>query len=138
LLSEPGPSIVNRLVSWSAESDAPLVLKANVRPGGVAPLVQLVRELDPDCSLLSYAGNGAVFIKLSAIPSMGASKLLISKLQPAAASLGGRIIVLGGSAATEATMQTVWGPGDPALELMRAVKRKFDPNGILNPGRFVV
>ena len=27
--------------------------------------------------------------------------------------------------------------GSPALSLMRSLKDRFDPNGILNPGRFV-
>jgi glycolate oxidase FAD binding subunit len=31
----------------------------------------------------------------------------------------------------------VWGPAPPALALMREIKHKFDPQGILNPGRFV-
>ena len=30
-----------------------------------------------------------------------------------------------------------WGDPPPAIELMRAIKREFDPSGILNPGRFV-
>ena len=31
----------------------------------------------------------------------------------------------------------IWGPAPPALALMRDIKRKFDPQGIVNPGRFV-
>jgi glycolate oxidase FAD binding subunit len=31
----------------------------------------------------------------------------------------------------------VWGPGRGTLPLMREIKRRFDPNRILNPGRFV-
>lgn len=31
----------------------------------------------------------------------------------------------------------VWGAPPPAIERMRALKRRFDPNGTLNPGRFV-
>jgi glycolate oxidase FAD binding subunit len=30
-----------------------------------------------------------------------------------------------------------WGPAGDALPLMRAVKQQFDPNGTLNPGRYV-
>jgi glycolate oxidase FAD binding subunit len=30
-----------------------------------------------------------------------------------------------------------WGNSGDALGLMKAVKRQFDPQGILNPGRFV-
>ncbi|HEY5349441.1 MAG TPA: FAD-linked oxidase C-terminal domain-containing protein, partial [Candidatus Lustribacter sp.] len=31
----------------------------------------------------------------------------------------------------------VWGAAPPELENMRALKRRFDPKHILNPGRFV-
>lgn len=31
----------------------------------------------------------------------------------------------------------VWGYNAPALALMRAIKKQFDPKGLLNPGRFV-
>jgi glycolate oxidase FAD binding subunit len=31
----------------------------------------------------------------------------------------------------------VWGPSPPAFSLMREIKHQFDPDNILNPGRFV-
>jgi glycolate oxidase FAD binding subunit len=31
----------------------------------------------------------------------------------------------------------VWGPSPPALALMREIKRQFDPESLMNPGRFV-
>jgi len=31
----------------------------------------------------------------------------------------------------------VWGPAPPTLSLMREIKRQFDPEGLLNQGRFV-
>jgi glycolate oxidase FAD binding subunit len=30
-----------------------------------------------------------------------------------------------------------WGGSPPAIEVMRAVKREFDPDRLLNPGKFV-
>jgi hypothetical protein len=35
------------------------------------------------------------------------------------------------------THQSVWGAIDAPLDLMTAVKRKFDPKDILNRGRFL-
>ncbi len=31
----------------------------------------------------------------------------------------------------------VWGPASSGLDIMRRIKRQFDPKGILNPGRFI-
>ncbi len=31
----------------------------------------------------------------------------------------------------------VWGPSPPTIALMRDIKQRFDPNGIMNPGRFI-
>lgn len=31
----------------------------------------------------------------------------------------------------------IWGPPAPSYSLMRKIKQQFDPNGLLNPGRFV-
>jgi glycolate oxidase FAD binding subunit len=31
----------------------------------------------------------------------------------------------------------LWGADPPGLDVMRTIKRQFDPAGLLNPGRFV-
>jgi hypothetical protein len=134
-----GPEkLMSSLIDWPADGTSPLLLKANVRPSGVVPFIQAAREVDPSCSILSYAGNGVVFVKFSVFPAAGLSRALIGKLQPAAATLGGHVVVLSNPSGADATLQSIWGPADPALELMRSVKAKFDPQGILNPGRFVI
>ncbi len=66
------------------------------------------------------------------------------RLTAAIESLRAEVTTLPGSLIVEACplgvkRQTdVWGPGaDPgAVEIMRSIKAKFDPRGVLNPGRF--
>lgn len=52
-------------------------------------------------------------------------------------------VSLGGDAIVETCPQTVkelidvWGPAPSGMEIMRRIKRQFDPKGVLNPGRFI-
>jgi glycolate oxidase FAD binding subunit len=126
-----------RLIEFSAAGDSPLVLKANVAPSGTTAIVDAARRVDANCSIQAHAGNGIVIIKLSSFPSEGLSRALVGGLQPAAAAHHGQVIVLSNPSGAEMTHQSVWGATDSPLELMSEVKRRFDPNNILNRGRFV-
>jgi glycolate oxidase FAD binding subunit len=50
--------------------------------------------------------------------------------------LGGSVVVLRAPDQLRGRVD-VWGPDRGTLPLMREIKRQFDPNRILNPGRFV-
>lgn len=49
---------------------------------------------------------------------------------------GGHLMVVEAPTAIKA-QAGVWGDVGPTLKLMQSIKRQFDPNNILNPGRFV-
>jgi glycolate oxidase FAD binding subunit len=62
---------------------------------------------------------------------------LVARLREVVAGVGGTVVVERAPAALRAAVDP-WGPvPQPALDLMRAIKRAFDPEGILNSGRFV-
>jgi glycolate oxidase FAD binding subunit len=128
----------SQVIEWPSDSQAALVLKANVRPSQVMSFIQAVRQTDASAEFLAHAGNGVVFAKLAALPKEGLSRTLVAQLQPAAASHGGQVVVLSNPAGVEMTKQSVWGGNPGAQFLMQSVKQQFDPAGILNPGRFVV
>jgi FAD/FMN-containing dehydrogenase len=137
LLVGEGTALWQRLVEFPAEGDSPLVLKASVVPSGTTAIIEAARRLDPDCSLQAHAGNGTLIIKMSKFPAQGLSRALVGDLQPAAAAHHGQVVVLSNPSGAEMTHQSVWGATDSPLDLMTAVKRRFDPQDILNRGRFV-
>ena len=60
----------------------------------------------------------------------------VAALRAAIAGLGGTTIVEHAPLAVKQAVD-VWGPIRPDFRLMRALKEQFDPQGTLNPGRFV-
>ncbi len=85
-----------------------------------------------------HAGNGNVHVNLLVDPDDP------EQMRAAEACLDGLfdlVLGLGGTLSGEHGIGLVKRPfvgreiDDPALELMRAIKERFDPNGILNPGK---
>lgn len=94
----------------------------------VVRVSSLVTELDrviaaaerAGAELVGRAGLGLSWLEL---PDGGALGALRRELAPRAC------VVLAGPAELDR-----WGPAPPALELMRRLKRRFDPGGVCNPG----
>jgi glycolate oxidase FAD binding subunit len=61
----------------------------------------------------------------------------IRSARAAAESAHGSLVLMAAPAGVAAQLGA-WGTPPPTLEVMRRIKRAFDPDGILNPGRFVV
>lgn len=60
----------------------------------------------------------------------------ISKVRQHCVERGGSLVIERGPVALKVAAG-VWGAGRAGEEIMRALKRQFDPHGVLNPGRFV-
>jgi glycolate oxidase FAD binding subunit len=126
-----------RLIEFPAAGESPLVLKASVVPSGTTAFLEAARRVDPQASIQAHAGNGVVIVKFAKFPAGGLSRALIGDLLPAATAHQGQVVVLSNTSGAEMTHVSAWGTGGASLDLMAAVKRKFDPQDILNRGRFV-
>lgn len=134
--ADAAEAIWSQLTEFPTRGEAGLVVKANVLPSATTGFMQACRELDPQVSLLAHAGNGIVLASFPEFSAADTSRWLLQRLQPAAVAGSGNLVVWS-CAGGELTRQAVWGASRDDAEVMRAVKKQFDPRGLLNPGRFV-
>lgn len=115
-----------------------VVFKATAPPSRLTQLVGEMAAEQPSCSFQVHAGDGVMRVALPEIPASGVSGLVMSRWQPLVVQHGGNLIALKHPDHAEFTSRLRWGSLGFPSELMRRVKRQFDPQGVLNPGAFVV
>lgn len=82
-----------------------------------------------------HAGTGVTYIGLSG-GGEEARAGVVEELREIWSRRGGSLVVREAPPAFKERVEA-WGPVGSRLEVTRRVKEKFDPRGILNPGRFV-
>ena len=65
--------------------------------------------------------------------AVGGDANTVLEVRSSAEGAGGSLVML-----TQLKGIDAWGTKPPTLEIMRRIKKAFDPEGVLNPGRFVV
>ena len=107
-------------------------LRLGLPPANLGRAQQMLSRALPEAtSWIAAADSGLLFVEA---PSVDADtiKALRNELGP----LQGRLTIE--SAPTELKRAcNIWGPAGPGARLMHNIKREFDPQGILNPGRYV-
>jgi glycolate oxidase FAD binding subunit len=103
-----------------------LVCKATMLPSEIAPFAERVRGLGGE-SVTQATG-----IMIAGFPAAAAEHL--PQLRRELEEASGSLVVLKQPAESKVDC---WGTAPDSLPLMREIKRRFDPQGILNPGRFL-
>jgi glycolate oxidase FAD binding subunit len=141
-----GRRLLRRLTDlcWSGETQPYLGIKLSVPPTAVAQVAGSCRE---DSSLgfppgvVADPGFGTVRVFwwadsisnwIDESPVLGT----IARIRELARKAGGAAVVEHCPLPLKRRID-IWGDPPQGMELMRRVKQKFDPLGILNPGRFV-
>ena len=156
------PAAVLRSVdAWAAASQSHAAAVAWVEDAESATLANRVADLGWE------DGSPALAVRIAVPPSQGAAALgAIEAAGPAAlsvtrgvvramwaadalpddrvayiASLRERVTALGGTVVVESPASIggvdPWGPTGDGFEVMRGLKEQYDPQGVLNPGRFL-
>ena len=120
-----------------ASGEVACQVKASLLPsevaGWLAELTATMTSHDVRAAWAAHAGHGLVSVRL--VGQLEALASSIPALRTSAHERRGTLVVADAPLAL-ASLVDVWGP-IPALDVMRRIKQRFDPHGILNPGRFV-
>ena len=130
-------SNMNKQSEVDDASGSRLTIKASVLPTEVVYWLSQLQRVTQQSHLATrwnvHAGHGLIFVQL-----MGDDAALlkaVDELRKAAMTKRGSLVVVETPVAMSQHLD-VWGPS-PAIEVMRRIKMRFDPNGTLNPGRFL-
>lgn len=143
---DAGRPLLQRLtdLGWAWDTRPYLGIKVVVPPSAVAQAVERCRrnvQLGPPPAVAADPGFGACRLFWWTAPDSGLpddSLVLeaISGTRQAAKDAGGFAIVEHCEPSIKKRID-VWGEHPPGMEIMRRIKQNFDPQGILNPGRFL-
>ncbi|MBN2024262.1 MAG: FAD-binding oxidoreductase [Pirellulales bacterium] len=131
-----GEALAARLVDFPAATvESPVVVQITVPPSAVVKTAREILGFDAGASLQIHAGDGIILAKLAA-PASELAERIRRELRPLAGAAGGVLTVLAHPPEAALDAATVWGPASDGTTLMKTIHERFDPKGILNPGRF--
>jgi glycolate oxidase FAD binding subunit len=135
-----GAADVDRAWDWLTDFSGHLLI--HVLPSGVVGLVAEIVRMVPGCSIQAHAGSGVIRVGWSPpAPAGDRGALFVAdlrqRLRPAVAAAGGSLVVLAAPHGADLASADVWGLPANGTDIMHAIRNRFDPKGILNPGRFI-
>ncbi|MDA2917933.1 FAD-binding oxidoreductase [Desulfobacterota bacterium AH_259_B03_O07] len=123
---------------WIKTENNRTVCKSSVLITDIPKVLELLEELSRKLGAVIYAsvraGNGILIISIEG----ETSKLIeaTASLRDLVGSLKGTILIQQAPQVLKSQID-VWGEIGSSLNIMKKLKSRFDPNSIMNPGRFV-
>jgi len=123
---------------WKLFKTARVVCKASVLITQIPKVLDTVERLSDENGIKTYisarAGNGILIISIKGeVSSMIES---LNSLRAFVSSIGGHLILQEAPFEIKAGV-SVWGDFGSGLGIMKRIKFNFDPNNLLNPGRYI-
>jgi FAD/FMN-containing dehydrogenase len=106
-------------------------VQINVLPSTAVETIVQALAIDPDCTVRAHAGDGILRIKLAERKDDAAQAAVVEQLSKLANTFGGKITSQYPTAVETAKRS------NPELRILQAIKERFDPQNILNPGRYL-
>ena len=136
--------LIRTLTDLPADADAPptICLRINAQPSALPEVLNFrdtpFGNLDPPSVVADVGFGGGRVLWWDELADTEPVQVAdgLKAIQSAAASLGGGAIVER-CPETVKGMLDVWGDQPSGMDIMRRLKQQFDPQNILNPGRFV-
>ncbi len=118
------------------EKSEALVLKVSVLPGEVCDISEKLYAWSGDSAAIGIVAQATGLMTVSITAAFETAASLLERLRAHLTQSGGSGVVQQAPDPFKEKI-AIWGPDTGTLPLMREIKRRFDPNRILNPGRFV-
>ncbi|MCK5392223.1 MAG: FAD-binding oxidoreductase [Deltaproteobacteria bacterium] len=123
---------------WKLFKTARVVCKASVLITQIPKVLETVKRLSGENGIKTYisarAGNGILIISIKGeVSSMIES---LNSLRAFVSSIGGHLILQEAPYEIKAGV-SVWGDFGSGLGIMERIKFNFDPDNLLNPGRYI-
>ena len=125
---------------WAAHlqgSRGKLLVRAGVAAKDVAAYIDDQADVLNEGAFLADVGNGLVYAIGAHVEDAEEARTWVEMLRQPASGMGGYAVVMDMPDDWREVIER-WGYEPEAVDLMRRLKRRWDPEGILNVGEFVV
>ncbi|MBI3462632.1 MAG: FAD-binding oxidoreductase, partial [Planctomycetes bacterium] len=134
--NEQARSFWSLLVEFQSLELGQVTFKANLRGSRMAEFLSAASREAVAWAVQAHAGTGVAYGHAPHCADQAALRASLANLRSLVVSLGGNLVLRRCPTDWKGDVP-VWGEPRSDLWLMRAIKHKLDPKGILNPGRFV-